>query len=566
VLLCFGPKALAQRVPEQAATPPVPPGSPLPRILPPPLPSAALPAPKPAQPGATQVPKVGLSIRRAEIEGVTAYKAGTFAPLLPGLVGPAVPLAGINAARTAILDRYRRDGYVLTTVNAAVGADHVLRLIVIEGHISDVKLSGNIGPAGVQVLRFLRRLTEVRPIDTATLERYLLLAQDVPGVTLHAVLQPSQEPGSLTLIAQVSRKAVSGVAVFDNLASSYTGPVEGLTVLDLNSFTEFGEKTELSFYHAFPNSENFGQASTEFFVGSSGLKVKLYGGAGPAVPGGLLAQEGYFGYTTVFGAGLSYPIIRARQQTLNVTANFDALDSLVDTSASGTPARASYDSLRIIRVGADYARSDLLLGDGRPAINGIRVRLSHGLGILGASGDGDPDAPRLGEQEDFFKFDAQISRTQTVFYPWQNASVALMGLVAGQVTPDILPPAEKFYLGGLDLTRGYYEGEVSGDNALAATAELQLNTQFKFHRFGLDETLSPQFYIFYDWGETWENQSVDLNHRLASAGGGVRLDLTSHAELDLAGLARMNQFPTGTGPDIVPISKYAFYWRLLARF
>ena len=134
--------------------------------------------------------------------------------------------------------------------------------MVTEGHIASVKLDGDIGPAGTQVLRFLQRLTEQQPIDSATLERYLLLAQDVPGVTLRAVLEPStDQPGALNLIAQVSRQPVSGLASIDNRAFNETGPIEMLGLLDLNSFTEFGEKTELSFYHTLPNSENFGQAS-----------------------------------------------------------------------------------------------------------------------------------------------------------------------------------------------------------------------------------------------------------------------------------------------------------------
>ena len=42
-----------------------------------------------------------------------------------------------------------------------------------------------------QVLRFLNRLTEKQPIDTVTLERYLLLAQDVPGC------QPARRAGAV---------------------------------------------------------------------------------------------------------------------------------------------------------------------------------------------------------------------------------------------------------------------------------------------------------------------------------------------------------------------------------
>ena len=71
-------------------------------------------------------------------------------------------------------------------------------------------------------------------------------------------------------------------------------------------------------------------------------------------------------------------------------------------------------------------------------------------------------AARQGEQHNFTAIRFETSRTQTLFEPWEAASVALMGLVTGQWTPDILPPAEQFYLGGSRFTRGYYSGQVSG--------------------------------------------------------------------------------------------------------
>ncbi|MGH7154603.1 MAG: ShlB/FhaC/HecB family hemolysin secretion/activation protein, partial [Acetobacteraceae bacterium] len=173
---------------------------------------------------------------------------------------------------------------------------------------------------------------------------------------------------------------------------------------------------------------------------------------------------------------------------------------------------------------------------------------------------------RVGEDNDFFKFNFSFSRTQTLFYPTPNASVALMGLVTGQLSPDILPPVEQFYLGGAQFTRGYYSGEVTGDKALAATAELQLNTGFNFTAFGFGENVATQFYLFYDWGETWQNQKPALEEHISSAGGGARTQLTRYLELDFEGLARFNRFPTGSGPGVSPLYGGAFYWRVLARF
>jgi hemolysin activation/secretion protein len=554
----------------------VPQGSPIPRVLPPSPPAVApgteLPALPPAGAG---VPNRTVRVTQVAVEGASAFPEGAFAHETAGLTGTAVPLERINQARQNILQEYRSAGYVLTTVSANLDAAGRLRFIVTEGRIASVKLDGDIGPAGTQVLRFLHRLTEHQPIDAATLERYLLLAQDVPGVSVRAVLEPStDEPGALNLVAQVSRRPVSGVLTFDNRAFDQTGPIEGLGLVDFNSFTEFGEKTEISWYHTFPNSQNFGQFSEEAFIGGSGLRLRVYAGTGLAIPtgGGAngLAQLGYRGSTTVLGGVLTYPVIRSRKQTLNVYMSLDAIESEVRTSAStGSEARASFDSVRALRFGEDYALSDIWAGGSRPAVNAISFRVSRGLHWLGAEPNdvaGGRLPPRTNEATDFTKLNFEISRTQTLFTPWEGASLALMGLVAGQWSGAILPPAEQFYLGGSRFTRGYYSGQVPGDKALAATVELQLSTGFDLSKWHLPSDLSAQFYLFYDWGETWMNAPDILPAVISSAGGGVRTLITSHLEVDLEALGRFNRYPNGGPPNVSALNGIGLYWRLLGRF
>ena len=342
------------------------------------------------------MPIVGVAI-----DGATAYPLAALAKLTAGLVGPAVPLPRVEAARQSILALYRGDGYVLTTVAASVDAHGRLRFDITEGHIADVKLEGDIGPAGTQVLRFLRHLTQARPIDAATLERWLLLAQDVPGVSVHAVLRPStDEPGALTLVAQVSRKAFSGLFTSDNRGFRQTGPEQFLTVLDANSFTSLGKRTEVSVYHTYNDTQTFGQTASEFFIGGSGLR--LYGGAGSATPSGDLRKAGYDGLTTVFGVQATYPVIRSRAQTLNVYGGFDGIKTNIkEIGGSGRGGRVSFDSLRILRAGEDYALEDLLLGGDRTGVNSVALRLSKGLHTLGASSNVEPD-PGADRREDRF--------------------------------------------------------------------------------------------------------------------------------------------------------------------
>ena len=552
-----------------AAGQPVPnPGSPLPGVLRPAEPpvSPSLPHAPQAAPGAVAANQT-VSVSTATVEDATAYPPSALSPIIAGLTGPSVAVARIEDARTAILNRYRADGYVYTSVNARIRDGH-LRFVVTEGRIVDVKLDGNIGPAGTQVLRFLRHLTDIRPIDTKSLERWLLLAGDVPGVTLTSVLNPSTEdPGALTLVAKVTRQSVTGQISADNRAFRQTGPEEFLALVDFNSFTSFGERTEASIYHTFNNTETFGQASEEFFIGGSGLKFRIYGGAGETTPSGSLRALGYDGVTRVFGADFAYPVIRSRQQTLNVNFAFDGIESEIttDTGSAKRQIRSSFDSLRVLTLGGDYTRLDLLAGQNFPANDLAILHVSRGLTALGASRDGDKQASQLGERIDFTKLDGELDRTQSLFTPFAGGAVSLKAAITGQYSGDILPAAEKFYLGGPHFGRGFYYGQVTGDSGAEATLEPLLDTKLGQTPY-LKLPMSAQFYAFYDWGETYENLKQNQEHVIRSVGGGVRYYLGERAEIDLEGVSRLTRTPNGAPPVVSRLKSSAVYWQVLARF
>jgi len=556
LLIAATTAAQSQRVPQ---------GSPIPSIMPP-APPALGPelAPAPAGTLVNTAPETPLRVRSVAVEGVSVYPPDTIAALVAGLEGEAVPMARVEDVRLGLLRRYRDDGYPLVRVDSRLDRQGGLRFVVTEGRIVAVKLDGDIGPAGSKVLGYLNHLTEKTAIDVATLERYLLLAQAIPGVSVQTVLRPSEtDPGALTLIAQVKHTPVSGLLTADNRAFYKTGPTQGLAVLRLDSMTSLGERSEFSFYRSLLNPEQiFGQAALEFLPGTTGVRVRLYGGAGNTLPCCDLRQIGYVGNTNVFGGEVSYPLIMARSQVLTLVGAFDATESQVQSQ------RTTYDSTRVLRAGPDYALQDTWLGDARPAVNLASARLSQGLAgpWLGASRNNDSDAGRQGERFNFLKFAGQVSREQTVFVPWDGASVSLFELVTGQVANTVLPPAEKFYLGGLYFNRGFYSGEVAGDNALSSATELRLNTGFTTTLFGRGWDVGAQMYGFYDWGQTWENQATDKHSIvLRSVGGGVRL--TRNLEMDFEGVARLTLNPTSAPTGTVKnLPAQAFYWRVLGRF
>jgi hemolysin activation/secretion protein len=555
---------LAQPIPD-AVVPPG--GTPIPQLAPARPPAVGpgtrtgpeVPNPVPADAGS-------VPIRAMTFEGATAFSDERLSATTGPLTGPTVPIAALETARAAVVSLYREAGYPFVTADAIVGSDGVLRFRVTEGHVTEVRLDGDIGPAGTQVLRFLNRLVGTRPLDIATMERQLLLAQDMPGVSIRTVLRPAgTEPGALSLVAQVSRRAVTGYATADNRGSRFTGPEQALGAVQLNSFTELGERTELALFYASGNTQIFGQVSSEAYIGGSGLRVRLYAGRGRARPSGVLSALGYEGETTVGGVAVTYPLIRSRSQTLNLVGAFDAIESEISIDeTSGRSTRFSRDSLRIVRIGADWAVFDLLAGETRPASNLLSVRLSQGIDWLGAEAGDGPDASRAGARSDFTKIGMEATRTQSLFSFGPQTVLSLQGTLAGQWTNDVLPPSEKFYLGGARLGRGFYTGEVTGDRAIAVSAELQLSTTVETDVFGYALRLDPTYYAFYDRGWTFDKLESDPDRHLSSLGIGVRMAINQRVEAQLEGVRRLTRRPSGA--DLPEQKEDALFWRVLARF
>jgi len=115
LLLLAGGSFANPAVAQTTVVNPVPQGSPIPRVLPraPPSVAPGTVTSPPSAPGA-EVPNQPVRVTSVGIDGATVYSQPELAQLTAGLVGPAVPLARIDAARDAILQRYRADGYVLS--------------------------------------------------------------------------------------------------------------------------------------------------------------------------------------------------------------------------------------------------------------------------------------------------------------------------------------------------------------------------------------------------------------------------------------------------------------------
>lgn len=571
VCLLFGlPAVGSDRAYAQAAPPPAPAPlprpqgiippltSPLPGVLPQEQPEVVPPLP-PAAEGAPP-PPAGPPVRVDEIriEGVTVYDEAALRALYAGAVGPAVPRARLDAIVQELQTRYREDGYILTVVRGEfqrIGGRVVFVIRAIEGYIGSIKLEGDIGPAGTLVYEFLQNLTAKRPVNNADLERYLLLAGDIPGVTVRAVLRRlTGEPGAVELVAQLSRKPVSGLVNYDNRGPQDVGPNEILVSGALNSFTSYGERLEAILFNTFSREEIFGQVDGDAFLGANGLRIRGYFGRGNTQPGGVFAPIGFNGDLTIGGGALTYPVIRSRRLNLYVDGDVDVYESVISLApTTGFPGTGSH--LVILRVGGALDYQDSFVA-GLPAASSSILKVSRGVAATSNT--------RALNQVDFTKFGGEITRVQNLFTVG-SVVTALKTSVGGQYTSDILPPSEKFFLGGVRFGRGFFYGQVTGDRAIGSTVELQVNTGFTELPFlPADYRLETQFYGFWDFGRGYNLAPNEVGRTIQSLGLGVRSDLTNWLFVELEGVHRLTVRPQGV--DVSALPGYAFFARVAVHY
>jgi hemolysin activation/secretion protein len=556
--LAWPVSALAQAVP--GTIPPL--TSPIERMQPPAQPEVAPPtvAPPAAVPEAAGPP---VHVAGVEIDGATVYPASEVASLFAGLDGRTVSPDEIADAVRALQTKYREEGYFLTVVHNTfrpAPSGTLLHVQVIEGYISDVKLDGDVGPVGVLIYNYLRHLPEKRPTKFSDVERYVLLAKAIPGITIRTILFPARdEPGAVELVAQVQRKSFDILATDDNRGPRTAGPNEMLVGVSANSFSSLGERTEAFIFDTpFSDEQVFGQASYEGFIGSEGLKFRAYAGYGTSLPGNVLAITGYSGDLFLAGGALEYPAILSRRLSLALNAALDIDQSQIALLGSdGFLNPQSKIKLRILRLGEKLQIQDDLLGFGRSAANTVNLTVHQGLPELAGSSNDAAFSPRPGERNNFSKVTAEVVRVQNLF-ALGASTVALKTAFSGQWTRAILPPSEKFLFGGEQYGRGFYNGEVTGDRAAAGTIEPQLNQTLEGKVLGYSYLVGLQYYTFFDIGQTWSNAPGDVNTHIESTGIGIRVNLTAWLSAQVEGVRRFTRRPNAAAGSDEPLDALFF--------
>lgn len=501
------------RLPREAPAPPPAPASPGPETaLPPPAASGA-----PA--GAEQV---RFTLSELRLDGVTAYTQAALRPLYAGLIGREITVADLFSLAEAITERYRADGYMISRalVPAQRIENGVVRLQVIEGHVSEVTLEGTAEPLLRE--RAERAVRSSRPLTLRRLERAILLLKDLPGVSAQGLIEPAPEGpvGAARLaITAETRRVWSGYLAVDNRGSRYVGPWQATLGGSVSSVIRAYDRIAFRAVGAWPLSElRYGEIGYEAPIGPDGWTGFAQAFASRSEPGFTLAQLDTKGRAQGVSLGIAYPLIRSRAENLRFSLAFSPYQSSNDLLGRRDVSPAYGDEIRPLRLAASYD-----LADGFDGLNFLLVELSRGLDILGASRETRPNPSRPGARTEFTRLLVEASRLQGL--DWVYPGLALSLAARGQTSfGSALVAYEQFGLGGARFGRGYDPSEIAGDNGLAGTVELQWSRSIAPTRYTAGEQATLQPYLFYDAGVVSNARSASFpSQSLASTGLGLRL-------------------------------------------
>ncbi len=450
-----------------------------------------------------------------QIVGTTVYKPERLQQFYQQFLGREINLGDLYEIASKITQLYRNEGYILSqaVVPEQTIANGVAKIQVIEGFVERVDFVGSSAIQRNRLTGFGDKIIASRPLNIRTLERYLLLANDLAGFNVQSVLSSGQSFGAAILTINVNHQASNIFFDFNNRGSESVGSLRTQAALLLNSvlgeqFTISGATNPIT-----PSELGSTALSVALPVDFEGLRVTLNGADTNVQPGNELSKFKINGNTYSASLGVTYPFIRSRTRNLYFNSEFEYTNRDVTTLFTGTSEFLNLDRLRILRAGLNFDRLDA------KGITTGRVQVSQGIGGLGATTSGTPNQPlsRAQGRADFTKLNLNLTRRQTLS---PNFTLDLSG--TAQITDNALLVSEQFGLGGDEFGRAFETSQILGDSGYGLRAEIQRQFVSNLAGVGL---LGTQPYIFYDYGQVFRKfptAAENSSDALSSAGLGVR--------------------------------------------
>lgn len=426
--------------------------------------------PLPAQPAEGAEP--AFDIWEFAIEGNSVLPVVDIEAAVQGQLGPRRSMKSVEAARAALQAAYERAGYLTVGVDVPEQSvdDGVVRLVVVEGHVGALYVTGS----KYHDQGFIRaRVASLAPgsvPDFNQVQAQLATVNRAEDRRVQPILKPGSRPGTVDVELQVNDSLpLSGSLELNNQHSRDTEPLRLLgTVRHANLFQvdhalslmlqtapqDTAQSRVLVANYLVPQED--GRAWT-VSLSVSDSDVETLGGTQILGQGTTLGVRRSWAFAGASGAA---------SLTLGADLKFLQENTVFGTDSISTPlhylpfqvayadqweggyGRLQFHSSLVFALAPLLAREvDCPLADGSPG-------RADQFACKRQGGDG---------SFALLRWDARLSPP----VPWGR----LMLRLAGQYAAQPLVSAEQFSIGGADSVRGYFDGEASGDHGLMGTVE-----------------------------------------------------------------------------------------------
>tara|TARA_R110000824_G_scaffold13280_6_gene57916 strand:+ start:1142 stop:2785 length:1644 start_codon:yes stop_codon:yes gene_type:complete len=380
----------------------------------------------------------------------------------------------------------------------------VIEVLLDPGAIDEIRIIGSQNKRLRTILDKLQCSAALSHI----VERQLLLAGDLPGITL---LNSNylREDGRGIFVVTVREDKAKGHIALDNYGPETLGPVRARLDLDITGLlTDSDVLTTNVISSAFqPRELTYINARYAMTLGDGGTVVGISGAAGRTHSGGNLRELNLTGRNRYASVFVNHALKRSNDINLWLNAELAYLD--VQQSLNGTLFQDEQIATAALNFAGNYN-----VGIGR--IYG-GIGLTQGLGILGANRSGDPLNSRDDGSGEFTKANFWINSILNI---GDGFGMRLAG--NAQIASRPLLSANEISIGGPYFGKGYDFSERFGDEGVLGLAELR--KEFNDLNSWLDWF---QLYAFVDGGYVSNIGTGFGDGSLASAGGGMRSQIGS---------------------------------------
>ncbi len=388
--------------------------------------------------------------------------------LTQGYLGKSYSLEELKSIVSVATEHYRQKGYFVARAfmpQNAIKSD-TLTIAVIEGNYGNFKITNSSLVGDRMVQGMLDEIKEANIISVDTIERAMLLINDTPGASVKkANIMPGTVVGTSDFLIEAQATApYSAYAIGDNYGSRYTGEYRLNLGINANSPLGYGDKLSLNGVFSTTGDLTNGKASYSFPLMSNGLRGEI----GASRTSYSLAKEyealDALGTSTTLEASLSYPLIRTRQETLNLSVWFAHKNMEDEIQSADTTTKKESN---LFTVGANYARNAQFFG--------LNTNTTLSLNITHGDLSFDDEAAKMQDAAGA-KTDGSYSKIwgsieQSVYFNHEYSLTTNLRFQKALEGKN-LDGSEDFSLGGAYGVRAFPDGEHSAENGYILGVEL----------------------------------------------------------------------------------------------